>query len=253
VRRIFQSEADMNGLKLFNYIFFPWLFANKGFLSAALGVVSAIGGLKSGKRADRLAGQQTQYMQQQADIAAEQWDRFKETFAPLEDEIVSIAMEGPDIEGAVGEARADVQQAFQRTGDIRRREMGRYGIDPFSGRGEEIARTDDLERTKAEVFASNKAREAEEDKDWSRKLVASSLGRGIPGDVTSTFGNVARQYGGMSDKYRESAGRGFQTAGYHFGKAMEPTVSAPSAGGASRLGQSGQYGLDLSSEDWFQG
>lgn len=222
--------------KLFQSLIFPHRFVQLNFWGAVAGAaISYLGAKESADASEaamaqqgRAADRQAEVAERQQDIADEQWERFKEVFAPLEDEIVASAMEEPDYAKAEGRATADVQGAFARSEEATARAAGRYGLDPSSGRYDEMRRVNALDRTKTEVQQRNLAREQEDDKAWARKVAASSLGRGLPADARAglsaagrTYGDQAGMYGRQAQDFASQAGSGMQAAGYWTGRAID--------------------------------
>jgi hypothetical protein len=206
----------------------PW----GAVVAAGIGAVSAHQQQQSAEEAAMMGATATQQQYDIADrqtqIAEEQWERFKNTFAPIEDEIARIAMEKPDYQGAEGRATADIEMAYGKTAEQRGRELGRYGMDPSMGRARSRREAEYRDKAKSEVLARNLAREQEEDKAWSRKFTASQLGRNLPAESRAGMSAASRGYGavanrqyGLADQYGRGASRGYQAAGYWGGRAAQ--------------------------------
>ncbi|CAN7309280.1 hypothetical protein LJR296_001472 [Cupriavidus necator] len=129
----------------------------------------------------------------QAEIAKDQWDRYKTVYAPLEDSMVSAAQNydtPAQYERAAGEASGAVSQAFSNARDRLTRTPG---LDPTSAAY--TASLADLDRTQAaaDAVAQNGARKKVEDTAWARKNDMLSLGKGLPGSASTTLASVAQQ------------------------------------------------------------
>jgi len=188
----------------------------------------------------------------QSRIAQEQWDMYKQTYAPLEKEFVDKSRQGitPDIDGVTGRASADVVQSFDKTRESTNRTMGRYGINPNSGRFTSSNRDLDIAQAGNEAGAVNRARTNEinraDDVGYSRIQSAVNAGKGIPSSVNSQLGNVSRQRGNQSDNYGQSAS---STANFVSGlpwndlfsgggskNSIKPAPAAPSTSGGGGWG-----------------
>jgi hypothetical protein len=85
------------------------------------------------------------------------------------------ALTGVDVEGRVSEHRAGVQQAFKGETDIAKRNLGRMGIDPSSGRGSAMFQNIGLEKAKATSLGETQIRRGAETEDFQRKATAAGL------------------------------------------------------------------------------
>lgn len=153
---------------------------------------------KSGKTADaaaRGADAQAALGHRQADMAEDQYNRYKEIYDPLERGIVDDAARGIDAGKYVGKAMADVGQQFSAQRDALTREMGRYGLNPASGRWQGARRQLGLAEALGKAQAANTTRMAVDDANWSRKMSAISLGKGLPTNAMSGMGSAAATMG----------------------------------------------------------
>jgi len=247
--------------KLFQYLIFPHTLIEFGFWGAVIGGALSLIGAKQASDASKSAqAQQGQYMdrqtavaEKQQNIADEQWQRFLDVYAPLEDQIVAEAQQAPDYAKAEGWATSDVNKAFAQSEAATARAAGRYGLDPSSGRYSDMRRVTELDRAKAEVGARNAARQQEDDKMWARKIAASSLGRGLPATATSTlgqagqtYGEQAKTYGEQATQYGMQAGNAMGAAGYWAGRAVD------SYGDNTGQNVSGISGVDTGSQQDLQ-
>lgn len=192
-----------------------------GWVAGALAVYSIYSAEKQADAMSGAMGQQTALLQRQVEMAEEQWARFQEVYGPLEDSIVAEAMEEPDYAGAAGRATTDVRKAYGTAEESRRREMGRYGLDPSMGRSTSMIDKGKRSEALAEVGARNLARQTEEDKSWAKKIAAASLGRGLPADAAMMMSSAASQYGQQAGVYGQQAQAGYQAGGYWFGRGLD--------------------------------
>lgn len=157
---------------------------------------------------------------------------------PLENQILGEAMEGvkPRYDTVVGQATADVAQGFGKAREESERALGRYGIDPNSGKFADAQRLQDLAQSAMTAGARTNAREGEtrriEDTNWGRKVQAAGLKRGLAypapsggfgsmamntqGQALAGAGNAAGQYANLGNT---AAGYGAQSM-YGFGQGL---------------------------------
>lgn len=161
------------------------------------GVAAAVGGaLVSGAMADdggagAANGASAAATKQQAEIAKEQWDRYKKLYAPLEDAMVSEAQNydtPAQYERAAGEASGSISQAFT---NARERLSRTPGVDPTSAAYTSSMAGLDRTQAAADAVAQNTARKQVQDTAWARKSDMLSIGNGLPGQAASTLGSVA--------------------------------------------------------------
>lgn len=98
------------------------------------------------------------------------------------------AAKGPQYETAMGLAGADVGQAFAGSEAALARNLGRYGINASSGRGQQSLTDMALQRALATAGARTSARRTAEDSAFSRETTALQATRSIPTlpGITST-------------------------------------------------------------------
>jgi hypothetical protein len=128
------------------------------------------------------AGLQADLSRQSLESQAEERDRYKTTFQPLETRIASDAM-GYDTparrEEAARQAVADTQMALSRAQDSSRRALERRGVMPGSGAALALSGSMDLGGAKAEASAANTARQRVETVGAAKLMDAAGLGRGV--------------------------------------------------------------------------
>lgn len=124
----------------------------------------------------------------QAEIAKDQWERYKKVYAPLEDSMVSAAQNydtPAQYEKAAGAAAGSVSQAF---GNARDRLTRTPGLDPTSAAYTSSMAGLDRTQAAADAVAQNNARKQVQDTAWARKSDMLSLGKGLPAQAASTLG-----------------------------------------------------------------
>jgi len=119
----------------------------------------------------------------QGQIAREQWDEHKRLGSPVLENLAADAQAGPSAaryKERIGAAGADVSHAFGREREMQRREMGRYGLNPSSGRFVGTDRAMGISEAGATAGAMTRARRGVDDEDYARKinLVGITTGQG---------------------------------------------------------------------------
>lgn len=187
-----------------------------GTAAAILGS-AVIGGVVSSKAAKKASAAQqgaSDAAAQQAAIAQEQWDNYKQTYQPLERELVADAREFDSPERyreAAGQAAADVNSQF---GLARDRLMRQPGFDPSSAAAQSGMVGLELSQAASGATAQNAARRNVRDTAWARKVDAMSLGKGLPAQASSmlsssanTMGNIASNQYSLADSQARTVGR----------------------------------------------
>lgn len=182
----------------------------KAALPALAGTAASylIGG---GKEADEAMEQSSDALQQQNAITNDQWNLYKQNYLPLEQELIAEVRQGinPDIDGVTGRASADVVQSFDKTRESTNRTLGRYGINPNSGRFASSNRALDIAQASTEAKAVNDARTAEinraEDVSFARRAALVNAGKGLASGVSSNLSNISNSYQNMAGTYGNAA------------------------------------------------
>lgn len=150
----------------------------------------------------------------QAQIAAEQWDKYIELYEPLEREYVQDAQnyDTPEqFQRAAGEASATVASQFAKARD----RLGRTpGLDPSSGAYQANMVGLELGQAAADATAQNAARQTVRDTAYQRQTNALNLGKGLPGTAqnglsnsASTMSNIAANQYGLAQTQAQNAGQ----------------------------------------------
>lgn len=157
----------------------------------------------------------------QAEIAREQWDRYKQVYAPLEDRLVGEAQDYAkpwrfDAEASL--AAANVNQQY----DLARDRLQRTpGLDPSSGAYTAALAGLEMNRAASSAGAQNLARKQVEDTAYARKHTAVGLGKGLDTAASSALGGLANYHAGQAQQQQQ---QNMQYAGA-LGRVAERAVS----------------------------
>lgn len=129
---------------------------------------------------------------QEMAIAKDQWDLYKEIYAPLERTVVeqSSKFDSPEqFAREASNASATVSQQFGKMYD----RLGRVpGLDPSSAAYHTSLAGLNLGQGLADVAAQNAARQNVRDTAYQRKAMTVGIGRGIPGLSMDGLGDSSR-------------------------------------------------------------
>ncbi len=196
-------------------------------VGAAIGGVAlgAINGNKANKNASKSIDQQGDALaaqnaiaQQQMEMAQEQYDYYKTTYRPLEEEIVANAgLSDSEQQEMVTKAGLTTQSAFDSAEASRNRNLQRMGINPNSGAYAENTRKSAISKAVAKANSQNTARAQAEEMDYSQKAAAVGLGKGLPtaaaglmSSASSNYANQASAYGLNAQMYGQQASNSMQ-------------------------------------------
>lgn len=223
-----------------------------GTIAAA--VIGAVASNSASKKAAKAQQGASDAAAQQAAIAQEQWDTYKQTYQPLEKRLVADAQEFDSPERyaeAAGQAAADVNSQF---GLARERLSRQPGFDPSSASAQAGMVGLELSQAASGATAQNAARRNIRDTAWARKVDAMSLGKGLPAQASSmlsssanTMGNIAANQYSLADSQSRTAGRvadrvfSNPTVGNWLGNAGRAAFSQTSVG-SSGFGTGLAYG-----------
>lgn len=113
-------------------------------------------------------------------IGADEWEWFKKNIRPILNTVTGQAQSGELPSLYADRAAADVTRSYGQAEKGMLRQQQRYGIDPSSPRSMEVLRNINLTRAAAEAGARTSGRRDAEAMNWSRRIQAAALGRGIP-------------------------------------------------------------------------
>lgn len=188
------------------------------WVGAGIAAVGTIGGMVAGHKAQKAADSANDralgLQQQQADMAREQYNDYKSTYRPLEQQMVADA-QNYDTPAAYERAAAEAQGTVgSQLGLARDRLTRRPGFDPSSAAAQAANSNLELQGAAMGAQAQNAARNNVRNMAWARKVDALGLGKGL----------VANASAGMA-----SAANGSMQMGLHMGNLAGQTAS--NAGG----------------------
>jgi len=149
----------------------------------------------------------------QADLAEEQWERYLNTFAPLEDQIVKESTKSIDPLMPVGFDRmmATTDRDFANASANTARAMGgRYQY----GGGVEQAAQGAIERGRigaktdiriAKTNSENQAKRDAEQQRFVNMMNTASIGKGLPANAQAGFSSNAQTYAGLAGMHANAA------------------------------------------------
>lgn len=135
----------------------------------------------------------------QTQIAADQWQRYKDIYSPLETAFVSDAQNYATparYQQAAGDASATVSQQF---GKARDRLSRTPGLDPSSPAFNASVAGLDLAQAATDATQQNVARKNVTDTAYARKVDALSLGKGLPAQASTMLSTATRNNIGLAD------------------------------------------------------
>jgi hypothetical protein len=156
--------------------------------AAAIGAASSRSANKAAARASQASADATGL---QAQIAAEQWDKYNEIYDPLERQIVKESQQYDTPEQyarEAGDASATVASQF---GKARERLARTPGLDPSSGAFQAGMTGLELSQAATDVTQQNAARNKVRDTAYARRLDALSLGKGLPANASTGLASAA--------------------------------------------------------------
>lgn len=180
---------------------------------------------KDAELREKLTTSTVNSMDQQSKIAGEQYDRYKSTFVPVEDQMVKDAMDydsAQNIEKRKGIAAANVNQSFSNAAGQSARTLSRYGLNPNSSAfARENAKLFNQEAL-ASAGAQTGAAFDTMDKGIALRAGAAQTGRGLTNTALGAFagstnsasaaGNISAQGAGVTNQGISTVGNGFNTA-----------------------------------------
>lgn len=236
----------------------PAIAAVATVAGAATSVYSAIKGSKSASQqadaASSTADAQTMIAAKQADLAQAQWDRYLETFAPFENQLIAEAQQpSSDSSSLMAQIGAINRQYGDAGGNIRAMMGGKnpYGAGVNYGfqRSNELNRFRDVSKAYSDWGQQQQALKQQR---LQNMMQVANLGRGLSTGATSSYqgassayGNAAGTYGNLASLYNNAA----QTAGQGVGNSIGNLYQLYAL---SNQGGSG-YGYDPTLQAWVSG
>lgn len=202
------------------------------------------------EKQNAVADQQLEIMRQQQRITEAQYNRYMNTFAPVEDSIVSDAMNydtAGNRERLASEALGDVNAQFGIARENTKRNMASYGIDPTSGVYAGNINANDVTQAATAAAAATRARDAAIQLGWAKKMDAAGLGRGVFGNSATAAGLALAGGAGASNSF--SAGVNSGAAGLNASSTALNNGQIPISN-ASALGASYAQGYGSANNGW---
>jgi hypothetical protein len=175
---------------------------------AAVGV-TAVSAYSSNKNANRSMDQQGDAIasqnaiaQQELDMAKEQYDYYKTTYRPLEEEIVANAgLSSSETNEMITKAGLTTQSAFDSAEASRNRNLQRMGVNPNSGAYAENTRKSAISKAVAKANSQNTARTQAEEMDYNQKVAAVGLGKGLSSSAAGLMSSASSNYANQASAY----------------------------------------------------
>lgn len=174
---------------------------------------------------DRIVNSQMASQDEQLAQGRDYYDYMRQTFRPLEQQMVSDAQNFNSEayrEQLAQQAAADAGLAFQQTKAGNARAMASMGVNPNSGRFAGQERASDLGLAAMKANAMTGTRQQAEAMGHARQAEAVGLGRGLPGASTGAY--AAAMNAG------NSAGQNSQAAGLNYMAGMGQAANTYNAG-----------------------
>lgn len=210
------------------------LSAASAFLVGSIGAatVGAIASNSASKRASKAMQGSSDAAALQAQIGAEQWDRYQELYGPLEEQYIKEAGEygSPGrYARAAEEASATVGSQF---GKARDRLSRTPGLDPSTPGFASSMVGLDIAQAAADATAQNAARRRVEDTAWARRSDALSLGKGLPAQASSALSSASNSLANIGSYQQNMANNQAAMAGSLVNRIFNPPSTSRWLGGS---------------------
>lgn len=146
---------------------------------------------KQEQRADEQFELDKVTQQKQSAIADEQYQRYKDVYRPMQDDIVKEANAydtEANRERMAAEAIGDNKSAFAIKAQDDERKMASYGINPTSGQFSGMRNANSVLEAATSAAAATRTREAAKQLGWAKKMDAIGLGSGVFGNQATSTG-----------------------------------------------------------------
>lgn len=181
--------------------------------------------------------------EKQSAIADEQYQRYKDVYRPMQDDIVREANAydtAANRERMAAEAIGDNKNAFAIKAADDERKMESYGINPTSGQFRGMRNANSVLEAATSAAAATRTREAAKQLGWAKKMDAIGLGSGV-------FGNQATSTGLALNAGNQALGAGQVAMGNY--SAMGNSMGQAYGGANAGWGQVGQLGVQKYNAD----
>lgn len=198
---------------------------------------------KQEERADEQFALTRAVQNKQMEVADEQYQRYKDVYRPLQDDIVNQAKAydtESNREQQAALAIGDTRDQFEQQRQNQSMQMRSFGINPNSGRFQGMMNANNVMEAATSAAAATRARSAAEQLGWAKKMDAIGLGSGVFGNqATSTQLGLAAGSQGMN------AGQTGMTNAMSMGNAMNQA----NMGAIQGWGQVGTLGVQKYNAD----
>lgn len=140
---------------------------------------------------NQVTTQQLEDMRKASSRSDSEWERYNSLFKPVEDRMVSDALnyDTPEAQAkAAAEAKADVMSNASQAQEQNTRQMASMGIDPRSGRFAGVDRANDLSTALASAGAQNNAREQVKATGMALREGVANFGKGATATAAQQVG-----------------------------------------------------------------
>ena len=130
----------------------------------------------------------TETQARQNQIAEEQYKKYKETYQPLQEQLVQEAKDYNTEENQnrlATQAMGDVKSQFGLKAESDKRQMASYGIDPTSGKYQGQMNQNSILEAATGAAAATKARDAAVQLGWAKKMDAAGMSAGQFGNQST--------------------------------------------------------------------
>lgn len=215
--------------------------------AAALGAATSIyEGNKASNSANNALNANKSVEQQQLDLANEQntrsqelFNRYMSTYVPVQNAYLKQLTTPVNANVVAGQAKADVEKAAAQQRQVTARANMGYGLDPNSGRAQEMSRENAVDTSALAAGAATSARRWAQQENLRREGIAAGMGEGLIGEAGSFSNGAAAGFGSV-------AGNDMQLGGLYAGEANQDMGAAGGALGTilNHFYPGGNYGLE---------
>lgn len=151
-------------------------------------------------------------------IADTYYDRWKNTYVPVENELladVAKYKDGVEAERQAGYAIGDLASQFATQRQANKMRAEAYGLNPTSGAYQAQQNAMAIQQAGMQAAAANQARNAAQQLGWNKKMQLAQLGQGYIGATQGMYGTAnqtASSVGSLAQNAINSASNNSQTA-----------------------------------------
>lgn len=186
-----------------------------GAIFGALGALGALSGSRTASRAARDQKEalraQTALAERQQDLTEEQYQRYLDLYAPVEEQYLAEVQRPVPYEALAGRAEGTVGREFDAQREALSRDMARYGVSPASQRSMALVQDASLTEAVARAQASNQARLAAEEQRRAGLENIMNYGKGMPMQAQNGLSAAGTAMSGVASAYGNKASAASQT------------------------------------------